>query len=461
MPKPRLLLASLAAVLGGCVSYQRKDIDPVATAAQWDRRSLADAGLQKFLAAHGWVAGTEWDLPRLTLAAFYFNPSLDVARARLAEAEAGVRTAEARPNPTFTFTPGRSDQTPGGITPWILGYALNIPIELAGKRAHRTTEAQRAVERARLELASVAWGVHRAVRGALIEWDGAVAEVELGRRQLPLVARAAQLATARVEAGDTSPLEAAQARTALARAELAARESERAETTARSRVAEALGVPLGAINEIRLSGVGLVDAPPPSATTEARAWAPLNRADLLGALAAYAASQAVLQSEIARQYPNLTLGPGYQLDQGKEKWSVGIGVTLPVFNRNEGPIAAAEASRAAAAANFLTVQNRVLAEVDRAVADYASVQVDLERVRGLRTTLEQQTRLMRARHEAGEISRLELVRAEMELMDQSRTELAARRRAAHALGAFEDAVQRPLAWPELAWRGPVRVTEAK
>lgn len=95
------------------------------------------------------------------------------------------------------------------------------------------------------------------------------------------------------------------------------------------------------------------------------------------------------------------------------------------------------------------------------MADYASVQVDLERVRGLRTTLERQTRLMRARHEAGEISRLELVRAEMELVDQSRTELAARRRAAHALGAFEDAVQRPLAWPEQAWRGPVRVTEAK
>lgn len=122
---------------------------------------------------------------------------------------------------------------------------------------------------------------------------------------------------------------------------------------------------------------------------------------MLGALAAYAASQAVLQGEIARQYPNLTLGPGYQLDQGKEKWSVGIGVTLPVFNRNEGPIAAAEASRAAAAANFLAVQNRVLAEVDRAVADYASVQADMEMVRGLRTTLERQTRLMRSRHEAG------------------------------------------------------------
>lgn len=461
MPTPRLLLVSLAAALGGCVSYHSKDIDPVASAALLDRRSLEDAGLRKSLAAHGLAAGSEWDLPRLTLAAFYFNPTLEAARARLAAAEAGVRTAEARPNPTFTFTPGQSDETPGGITPWILGYTLDIPVELAGKRAHRTTEAQRVVERARLELASAAWGVHSAVRGALIEWHGAEAEAELGRAQLPLVARVAQLAAAKVEAGDASPVEAAQARTVLARAELAMRASERAVTTARSRVAEAIGVPLWAISEIKLSGGGLVDAPPPSATTEARAWAPLNRPDLLGALAAYAASQAVLQGEIARQYPNLALGPGYQLDQGKGKWSVGLGVTLPVFNRNAGPIAAAEAGRAAAAANFMAVQNRVLAEVDRAAADYASVQADLEIVRGLRTALERQTRLMRARHEAGEISRLELVRAEMELADQSRTELTARQRAARALGAFEDAVQRPLAWPEAAWRGPLRVTEAK
>ena len=102
MPMPRLLIVSLAAVLGGCVSYQSKNIDPVATAAQLDRRSLEDAGLRKFLTTPGQAAGGEWDLPRLTLAAFYFSPDLDVARAQWGTTRAGVRTAGQRPNPTLT-----------------------------------------------------------------------------------------------------------------------------------------------------------------------------------------------------------------------------------------------------------------------------------------------------------------------------------------------------------------------
>ncbi len=456
-----MLMISLVAVLGGCVSYQSKNIDPVATAAQLDRRSLDDARLQKFIAAHGQATGGEWDLPRLTLAAFYFNPGLDAARARLAATEAGVRTAEARPNPTFTFTPGQSDETPGGITPWILGYALDIPIELAGKRAHRTTEAQLRSERARLELASAAWTVHSGVRRALIDWQGAEEEAQLWRAQLPQVVQALRLVEAQVAAGDASGLDAAQMRTLVAKAELAARASERAVTTARSRLAEAIGVPMAKLAEVKPVWRGVAEGAPAVVTAEARAWAARNRADLLAALATYAATQAALQGEIARQYPNLTLGPGYQLDQGKGKWSLGLSVTLPVLNRNEGPIAAAEANRAAAAAQFIEVQNRVLAEVDRAAADYASTAADLATVGGLRAALERQTSLLRARHAAGDSSRLELVRAEVELADQARTELAAQQRAAQALGTLEDAVQRPLAWPEAAWRGQVRVTGAK
>ena len=58
-------------------------------------------------------------------------------------------------------------------------------------------------------------------------------------------------------------------------------------------------------------------------------------------LAEYQASQSALQLEIARQYPDVQLGPGYEFDQGDNKWMLGLGVTLPVFNQNQGAIAAA------------------------------------------------------------------------------------------------------------------------
>jgi cobalt-zinc-cadmium efflux system outer membrane protein len=458
MSKTSFCLATLfAAALTGCVAYQAKDLNPATTQAQLESRSLRDAGLQKFLAAHGQPAGADaWDLARLTLAAFHFNPELEVARAQFAEAAAGVRTAQARPNPTFGFTPGYNKDSAAGVTPWILDYVLDLPLELAGQRGYRTVEAQQQAEVARLEVARVAWSARAAVRRTLGELHAAEAMVEFWHGQKPLLTQAAQLVDLQVKAGEVSPLEAAQARLALSRAELAARESERAVTTARSRLAEAVGVPLAALAEVRLSYRGLDEPSTPFDPAAARLWAAQNRSDLLATLATYAASQSALQGEIARQYPDLSFGPGYQLDQGEGKWSLALGVTLPVFHRNQGPIAAAQARREVAAARFLALQNRVLAEVDRATADYLSALGDLATVSAMRANLDQQAKTIRAQQTAGETSRLELARAQIELADSVRAELEARLRVEQTCGAVEDAVQRPLAWPESAWRGSPR-----
>ena len=459
MSSPRFLpLILLAGALVGCTTYQPKELNPAVTQAQLERRSLKDEGLQRFLASHGAPASDEWDLARLTLAAFYFSPELDVARAQLAETEAGVRTASALPNPSFNFTPGYNQDATGGVTPWILGYALNLPIELAGKRAYRTAEARQQAEAARLNLASAAWTARSAVRRALTDLHAAEGAALFWRDQQPLLAQAAQMVQAQVQAGEVSPLAAAQARIALDRAALAARDGDRAVALARSRLAEAIGVPLAALADVWLSYHGLSEPAAPLASAEARRLAAQNRADLLAALASYAASQSALQGEIARQYPDLSFGPGYQLDQGEGKWSLSLGVTLPVFHQNQGPIAAAQARRESAAAKFISLQHRVLAEVDRAAADYASAIGDLETVNAMRASLAQQAKTIRAQQAAGETSRLDLTRAQLELADNTRAELDARVRAERALSAFEDALQRPLGWPEGAWRTTTRTT---
>jgi outer membrane protein TolC len=289
----------------------------------------------------------------------------------------------------------------------------------------------------------------------LIDLHAAEATAELWRNQKPLLAQSAQLVQAQVQAGEVSSLQGAQARIELNRAELAVRDSERAVVTARSRLAEAIGVPLLALAKVRYSYRELSDAPDALPPAEARRLAARNRADLLAALASYAATQSALQGEIARQYPDLSFSPGYELDQGEGKWSLGLGVTLPVFHQNQGPIAAAHARREAAAGQFLAVQNRVLAEVDRALSDYDFARGDLETVKAMRTNLEQQARTIRAQQVAGETSRLEFTRAQIELADNARAELEARIRTEKALGALEDALQRPLAFPG-AWRDTPR-----
>jgi len=459
MPRSPVLFVSLAvAALTGCATYQPQPMDAGTSQARHDSRRLDDAGLRQFLAAHGQPAGEDWDLSRLTLAGLYFNPDLDLARAQFLEAEAGVRTAAARPNPSLRFSPAYNRDTPAGSSPWILGYALDVPVETAGKRGHRTQEARHRTDAVRFQIASRAWAVRSAIRRALTELQAAEATVELWRGQGLLLADAARIVEAQVRAGDVSELRAAPARIAVHRAELAARESERAARTARSQLAQALGLPLAALGDVRLSFRGLSDAAESGDATAPRTWAAQNRADLLAELAHYAAAEAALQGEIARQYPDLNFGPGYQLDQGEGKWSLGIGISLPVLHQNQGPIAAAMARRDVEAARFVALQNRILAEVDRAYADCAAARGDLATVRAIRENLERQSKRIEAQQQAGESSRLDLVRARIELGDQVRAELDATVRATRALAALEDCVQRPLNWPESAWRTSPRVS---
>src|SRR5260370_21886251 len=100
-------------LLAGC-AVQRYTPAPIVastTASQFESRSLADTGLRSFEERNlghpmSLWPPKNWDLQTLSLAALYFNPALDLARARLATAAAAVVTASARPNTTFDLVPG-------------------------------------------------------------------------------------------------------------------------------------------------------------------------------------------------------------------------------------------------------------------------------------------------------------------------------------------------------------------
>ena len=113
----------ITVLLAGCARFESRPISPADTAAGLDARRLDDEGLKKFLETNlGHELETwplkSWNLKSLTLAAFYYHPSLDVARAQLAVAQAGVRTAGSRPNPTLNLVPGYDFSAANGLSPW-------------------------------------------------------------------------------------------------------------------------------------------------------------------------------------------------------------------------------------------------------------------------------------------------------------------------------------------------------
>src|SRR5271156_6395325 len=174
-----LLLVSMLAA--GCTTQQYHPAPLAAeqTAAAFTARTLDAPGLRAFAeplyGPAAWPPGA-WDYRALSLAALYFNPSLDAARARIAESQAQIVTAGARPNPSLGLTPGVP-------SPYLLTLDLSFPLETAGKRSYRIQAARNLELASRLELAQTAWTIRGAVRAALLDYLMSLQSLDLLRSE--------------------------------------------------------------------------------------------------------------------------------------------------------------------------------------------------------------------------------------------------------------------------------------
>ena len=460
-------VALVAALLvSGCKHFQPVPLAADEAAGNFDARSMADLEFKAFLeknlghAVAPWPLPS-WDFPTLTLAAFYFHPSLAVARAQWNVAKAGVVTAGGHPNPVVTVTPGYNFSAASGVSPWMPSVNLDVPIETAGKRGHRLARARQLSESARLNIAAAAWQVRSALRLSLVEFAAASRQITLLEGQREIQQQLALLLEQRLASGAASATEVTPARIALIKSAADLGEARRRKVEARARVAEAAGLPLRALEQADLYfdlSAGS-EIPKELSSTDLRHQALRNRPDLLASLSEYAAAQSALQLEIARQYPDVHIGSGYQWDQGESKWSLGLSLELPVRNRNQGPIAEAEAKRAEVAARFVALQARVLAEIDRAVANHAAVQDQLREGDQLVQTQQKQLQSIAAALQAGGADQLDLRtgQAEAALGELARLDMLVKTQL--AVGQVEDALQRPfdaLGVIEHAGSGPER-----
>jgi cobalt-zinc-cadmium efflux system outer membrane protein len=445
----RKYLFIIFAFMIGCATYHPKPISPLQTASSFESRTLADANLKEFLQKNlhheisPWPQGL-WDFQTLTLVAFYYHPDLDVARARWGIAQAGVITAGQRPNPSVGFIPQYSVNAASGVSPWILSLTFDIPIETAGKRGYRIAQAKHLSEAARLNFATVAWQVRSRLRKSLLSFYAADQTEIILKRELAIEEDLVKLMERRLAVGEVSQPDVTLAHISLDQVRVSLREVEKQKAEARVQIASALGLPVIALNGVEIAFAFLERFPPEIPSADVQRQALLNRADILSALSDYAASQSALQLQIAKQYPDIHLGPGYEYDQGENKWAIGVSVTLPIFNQNQGPIAEAEARRKGAEARFIALQAQVIGEVDGALAGYRTALRKLEVADSLVSDKEKQLRSVQSMFKVGEADRLTLLGARLELDTTTLSRLNAFVESQQSLGLLEDALQRPL-----------------
>jgi outer membrane protein TolC len=448
--KRSLPLAVLAVLLAGCAHYEPRPLSPEKTAIAFEARSLAAPELRDFLANNigrdfaEWPP-KEWDFEMLTWVAFHYHPSLDVARAQWDVARGGIRTAAGRPNPTLGVAPGYNFSAASGISPWFPGMTLDVPVETAGKRGKRIAQSRLLAEAAHQNIFTAAWQVRGELRRALLDFASADRRGRALRDLATLQRQSVELLEQRRQAGAVSSLDVSTARVALARAEADAGDAERLMATTRSRLAQSLGIPLAALEGQRFADPFTESAPDLSAAAlaAARRQCLQSRPDILAALATYEASQAALQLEIAKQYPDLHLGSGYQWDQGDNKWNLAVTLDLPILNRNEGPIAEAEAKRREAATQVVAAQARVIAELDTAQAEMAASSAQIAGLEQVEAALKRQAVLVHQQLEAGGADRLEEQGAKLELAVGQLALLDARSKAVNAVAQLEDALRIP------------------
>jgi outer membrane protein, heavy metal efflux system len=440
------LVPAVLVLLGGCTHFHSRPLSAEKTSVAFDERSLEAEDLKAFIQKNR-NAGTNaeaWDFENLCLAAFYYQPDLAVARATWGVAVAGETTAGQRPNPVLSVAPAYNATT-AMASPWLVVSSLDVPIETGGKRKHRRAEAARLSESARLNLIATAWQVRSRVRSSLLDLIAVEKRTQLLQAQFDLQKQMVQRLEQQVEAGAIASFEAAPTRIAAARAQIDLVDAQRLAIEARGKLADSLGLPLRALEKVKFAPEVFDHSNLAELTSQqARKAALVGRADILAGLMDYAASEAALQLEIAKQYPDVHLQPGYEFDQGDSKWSLGVSVELPVLNRNQGPIAQAQARRIESAVKFNALQAKVTSEIDRSVAALRASQAYIDSVTALATAETNRRANVEAQLKAGAVDQLELLTVQSELAVTELARFDGQIKLQQAIGTLEDAIQRPI-----------------
>lgn len=411
----------------------------------FDARSLNSAELRAALQREGVSTKSRWSLTQLAAAAAVLNPDLAVLRAKVRTAEAALQTAGEIPNPVFSFKPGYNSSS-SGISPWIIEPGLDITIETGGKRDARQAIAAAKVRTARLDYLAASWKSRGEVRRALLAIHAAQATRGQYQVQETAQAEAARLLESRFKDGAATAQDAAAARIPLGLTKISKYDTELLAAKSRGQLANAVGVPASALTGVVFDFSEVTILPAESTAQAMRGHAITHRADILAALSDYAASEESLRLEVAKQYPDVKLGPGYKLDQTANKWTLGIGFELPLLHQHEGAIAEAEARRAETAARFMAAQARAMGEIDIALAVYRAARSKAEAAGSVAADVKTQTAAAAQLNTEGETSKLEVTQRRVEQGAADLTREQARLQAYESAGALEDTLETPAAF---------------
>lgn len=388
------------------------------------------------------------------------NAELLAARQRITEAQGLLRQAGFRPNPGFEFTVGTgSFLGSSGEREASVGYSHVF--ELGRKRQRRIEVSELGIKLARLEIADRERQVRADVGMRYGEALAAIRNLDIAQRQLQLNQETFQITQARVREGEAPTIDQA-----LLQVEVGRLESDR--TLFESQVVRALLAvrPLAGITTdepLRLNGT-LRAMPVAISLEQALEKAVESRPDLQAVKLEGTLRDAETRAARAEAVPNVITTGRYMRNTSEFPQrglnsagapvglrdldnivTAGVSIILPVRNRNQGNIAAAEARRESARLRSQFVAQVVAQEVRSAYNRYQAAQQALrifdERVLD---RAQDNLRIIRTAYNSGELRLFDVLNEQRRLIDTQRAYTDVLREYFVAVVELERAVGAPL-----------------
>jgi cobalt-zinc-cadmium efflux system outer membrane protein len=237
--------------------------------------------------------------------------------------------------------------------------SLGIPLEIYGRRGAEIDAARGAIAR---DESLVGTSQQQALAEALAAYYRALratAEDRWARQQLDLTTALLRTAERRRDAGEIGDPDVALLRVSAARARRAVTTTEANREMSVTALKGILGIP--GDRSVEVTGeLGSVSS---EFTDALLRTAPTDRPEIVAADAALRASRLDVDAEQRAAWPVPVLRTTYQREEGNNVFLLGIGLPLPIFQRNQGPIAIAQARTQRLEAEREALAIRIDAEV--------------------------------------------------------------------------------------------------
>lgn len=364
------------------------------------------------------------------------NADLLATRQRIAEAQGLLRQSAFRTNPAIEASYGTgSPLGSAGEREFSIGYSHIF--ELGGKRARRIEVSELGVKLAELDVADRERQIRADVKSRYADSLAAIRNLEITERQLSLNRETFQITQARVQQGEAPAVDQG-----LLQVEVGRLESDRAlveNQVVRDLLAIKPVVGIALDQPLTLQG-DLHTRPANITLSNALSRALASRPDLAAARIEESLRDAETRAARAEGVPNVVGTTRYtrtnsQFDQlgltdagvpvpirdTDNILSAGVSITLPLRNRNQGNIQAAEARTKSAQLRRQYLEQVVKQEVEAAFSRFEAARRSVEIFdKSVLDRAQDNVRIIRAAYTAGELRLFDVLNEQRRLTDTQR-----------------------------------------